>query len=156
NGKGPQNLRPTPDAVRPIRPLDRMSPPPPTWLPPNPVERRGRPRRQERGSAGDAIPSPIPAQAGAVPWSPQSSRCSQSRMYELAYGDPAVPIRPKHNMRLSETQQRLPRLRLGARGLDAELLHLAVEVRALDPEVPRRVAQVAAVGGEPVEDVLAL
>ena len=47
-GKGPQNPRPALGAVRPTRPLDRMSPPPPTWLPPNPVERRGRPRRQKR------------------------------------------------------------------------------------------------------------
>src|SRR5207247_3347714 len=110
----------------------------------------------EAKSACYAIPSPTAAEAGPVPWRPDLSRHSQSRMYKVRHGYHRVRISPKHNMRLSETQQWPLRLRLGARSLDAQLFHLAVEVRALDPQVTCGVAEVAAVGGEPVEDVLAL
>src|SRR5262245_40895202 len=39
-GKGPLGSRPSPRLV-PSRPLGRLSPPHPTWLPPNPVENAG-------------------------------------------------------------------------------------------------------------------
>src|SRR6185369_9036998 len=42
------------------------------------------------------------------------------------------------------------------RRLDSELFHLAIEVGALDAELSSRVAQIASVGGEAVEDVLPL
>ena len=41
-------------------------------------------------------------------------------------------------------------------GLDAELLHLPIEVRAFDAQLPRRMAEVAAVRREPIQDVLPL
>src|SRR5438552_906181 len=44
-----------------------------------------------------------------------------------------------------------------ARGrLDPELLHLAIEIGPLDPQLARGVPEVAAIGGQAVEDVLAL
>src|SRR4029079_16874586 len=46
-GKGPQGVRPTPGVSMPTRPLGRMFPRPPTWLPPTPA---GRFRWQRRCS----------------------------------------------------------------------------------------------------------
>src|SRR4029077_8059252 len=74
-------------------------------------------------------------------------------MYERGASQGPSTIMQKHNTPLSETQH-VSGLRAG--GLDAELLHLPVEVRALDAEVPRGVAEVAPFRGEAVEEVLPL
>src|SRR5205814_596693 len=158
NEKGSQPPRSS-GVESPNQSHDRSFPPLTTWLPPNHAARL-RKASTHRLEPGDAIPRR----------SPLSRACARGAgmglphdLYELGgQGMGGGPGQMMHNINsgLSDSQRAGVRASRGSavagsgpgsglagprRRLDPQLLHLAVQVRSLDAELARRVAEVAAV-----------